>query len=191
MAKGTGYNVIKFFFLRFKCIHLGSALWCWCWNFESHRSILLTFCWPLSIGSIRRAEGKRRKKRFVPSWLFSLCFCEHCPSNAYSKRPVSFCGRWIKFSVFSTPCPTPRLQYQCPLFKGLAWVSYNYIPSSKSGISAILANDSSSEARVSAPWYLLSKLLVLIIQISFCYSHVRGGKWFFLGVVNLMLLPAF
>lgn len=59
------------------------------------------------------------------------------------------------------------------------WPEYHTIifPSSKSGISATLANNSSSKARVSALWGFLSNLLVLIIQISFYYSPV-------LGVVN-------
>lgn len=70
--------------------------------------------------------------------------------------------------------PLQDLSPRAPFLK--IWLEYHAIilPSPKSGISATLANDSSSEARVSALWDLLSKLLVLIIQISFCYSAVLG-----------------
>ena len=86
-------------------------------------------------------------------------------------------GHESSFQFSPHHAPLQDFSTNAPFLK--VWPEYHTIifPSSKSGISATLANNSSSKARVSALWGLLSKLLVLIIQIFFCYSPV-------LGVVN-------
>lgn len=111
-------------------------------------------------------------------------------SNAYSKRQFLSVGDESSFQFSPPHAPLQDFSTRVPsLRSGLSIIQlYSFFKVrdfSNIGQRFLL------QARVSAPWCLLSKHLVFIIQISFCYSHVRGGKWFFLGAVNLMLLPAF
>ena len=174
VAKGTGYNVIKFFFLRFKCLLLGSALWYWCWSSESPRSVLLTLCWPLSAGSVRRAKGKERRRDLFLLGCFLFVSVSITLAMLTPKDQFLSVGDESSFLFSPHHAPLQDLSTHVPFLK--IWLEYHAIilPSPKSGISATLANNSSSEARVSALWGLLSKLLALIIQISFCYSPVLG-----------------